>query len=160
LIKTFSGIVLSSLWESAIDANLDPSLIIELTEVFAWQVDFAREVQKNDRWRLTVEKYFVKVKDTSGARGIIPPGNPKEQAQAILGSNYKKVIIQQAIKAEQRIIGYKDVLDGDTGRKYFATRYALFVSGGGSILDLGISSSVGIIAHGGVHSIHMGYKQI
>ncbi len=60
---TFSGIVLSSLWESAIDANLDPSLIIELTEVFAWQVDFAREVQKNDRWRLTVEKYFVKNKD-------------------------------------------------------------------------------------------------
>ncbi len=116
--------------------------------------ELAKEIEENP------EKYFVKVKDTSGARGIIPPGNPKEQAQAILGSNYKKVIIQQAIKAEQRIIGYKDVLDGDTGRKYFATRYALFVSGGGSILDLGISSSVGIIAHGGVHSIHMGYKQI
>jgi hypothetical protein len=116
--------------------------------------ELAKEIEENP------EKYFVKVKDTSGARGIIPPGNPKEQAQAILGSNYKKVIIQQAIKAEQKIIGFRDVLNGDTGRKYFATRYALFVSGGGRILDLGITSSIGTIAHGGVHSIHMGYKQI
>ena len=55
-LLNFAGKVQSSLWESAIDAKMDPSLISELTELFAWQVDFAREVRAGDRWRLTVEE--------------------------------------------------------------------------------------------------------
>lgn len=57
--KTFSGSVESSLWESAETGGMDPSLIIKLTEVFAWQVDFNRSVKKGDRWRLTVEQKLV-----------------------------------------------------------------------------------------------------
>lgn len=104
--------------------------------------------------------FFVKVKDASGARGIIPPGNPDEQVAAILGPGYKQVIVQQAIVAEQVRLGYQSVLDGATGTDFFSTRYALFVSGNGDVLDLGLTSSVGAIAHGGVKSIHMGYKVI
>jgi murein DD-endopeptidase MepM/ murein hydrolase activator NlpD len=59
-IITFAGIVESSLWESAEKADMDPNLISELAEIFAWQVDFAREVRANDRWRLSVEKRTVK----------------------------------------------------------------------------------------------------
>lgn len=59
LRKTFSGTVESSLWESAETGGMDPSLIIKLTEVFAWQVDFNRSVKKGDRWRLTVEQKLV-----------------------------------------------------------------------------------------------------
>lgn len=58
-VVTFKGVVKSSLWESAAEANMNPTLISELAEIFAWQVDFAREVQEGDRWRLSVEEELV-----------------------------------------------------------------------------------------------------
>lgn len=58
----FSGTVTSSLWESAVKAGMDPDLISELTDIFGWEVDFAREVRVNDRWRLSVEQKKVKGK--------------------------------------------------------------------------------------------------
>lgn len=58
-LVTFSGEVLSSLWQSAAEVQMDPLLISELAEIFAWQVDFAREVRVGDRWRISVEKRFV-----------------------------------------------------------------------------------------------------
>lgn len=57
---TFYGTVETSLWESALKANMDGLLIAELAEIFAWQVDFAREVRVGDRWRLSVEQKFVR----------------------------------------------------------------------------------------------------
>lgn len=57
---TFSGLVSSSLWDSAVKAGMDPDLISELADIFGWEVDFAREVRVNDRWRLTVEQKMVK----------------------------------------------------------------------------------------------------
>lgn len=59
---TFSGTVTSSLWESAVKAGMDPDLISELADIFGWEVDFAREVQVNDKWRLSVEQKKVKNK--------------------------------------------------------------------------------------------------
>src|SRR5690606_18608383 len=59
-LVTYTGLVRSSLWESALEANMDPNLIAELAEIFAWQVDFAREVRTNDRWRLTVERKYAR----------------------------------------------------------------------------------------------------
>lgn len=58
-IVTFKGTVTSTLWQSALDAQMDARLISDLSEIFAWQVDFSREVRINDRWRLSVEKEFV-----------------------------------------------------------------------------------------------------
>lgn len=58
-VVTFVGTVTSSLWESAAQAKMDPNLISDLAEVFAWQVDFSREVRVNDRWRISVEQKFV-----------------------------------------------------------------------------------------------------
>lgn len=59
-VMSFSGLVSNTLWASAQLAQMDPNLISDLAEIFAWQVDFAREVRVNDRWRLTVEQKFVK----------------------------------------------------------------------------------------------------
>lgn len=59
-LVSFSGDVQSSLWESALKAQMDPVLIAELADIFGWEVDFAREVQAGDRWRLTVEKKLVR----------------------------------------------------------------------------------------------------
>lgn len=58
-VVTFKGVVSSSLWESALEAQMNPTLISELAEIFAWQVDFAREVQEGDRWRLSVEEELI-----------------------------------------------------------------------------------------------------
>ncbi len=58
-IVTFKGRVTSTLWESAEAAQMNPELIVQLAEIFAWEVDFAREVRVNDRWRLTVEQKSV-----------------------------------------------------------------------------------------------------
>lgn len=59
-LVTFRGSVQTSLWESALSAKMDPNLTVELAEIFAWQVDFAREVRSGDRWRLSVEQKFVR----------------------------------------------------------------------------------------------------
>lgn len=59
-VVTFNGVVNSSLWESAEKANMDPNLISDLAEIFAWEVDFSREVRVKDRWRLSVEQKFVR----------------------------------------------------------------------------------------------------
>lgn len=56
---SFSGIVTNNLWDSAMSAGMDPSVIHKLAEVMAWQVDFNRGVQFGDRWRLSVERHFA-----------------------------------------------------------------------------------------------------
>ncbi len=58
-VITFQGYVKNSLWESAQMAQMNPVLISELSEIFAWQVDFSREVRSGDRWRLSVEQELV-----------------------------------------------------------------------------------------------------
>ncbi len=56
---TFSGLVESSLWESADKVGMDPKLIADLSEIFAWQLDFSRELRANDRWRISVDQILV-----------------------------------------------------------------------------------------------------
>lgn len=57
--RAYSGAVDSSLWTSATSAGMDPSIISSMAEIFAWQVDFNREVRANDKWRLVVEEIFA-----------------------------------------------------------------------------------------------------
>jgi murein DD-endopeptidase MepM/ murein hydrolase activator NlpD len=67
-LLSYSGKVSSSLWNSARDAQMDPLLIAEMTEVFAWQIDFAREVRQGDKWRITVEQKLVRGRPVSYGR--------------------------------------------------------------------------------------------
>lgn len=55
----FQGIIKDSLWNSASEANLSPEVINQLAEVFAWQVDFSREVRVGDSWKILVRQRFV-----------------------------------------------------------------------------------------------------
>lgn len=57
---SFVGHVESTLWESALEAQMDPYLIFAMAEIFGWEVDFNREVQSGDYWRITAEQKFVK----------------------------------------------------------------------------------------------------
>lgn len=55
---TYSGLVNSSLWESAQSANMDTELLLRLADIFAWVIDFSREIQKGDEWRLVATEYI------------------------------------------------------------------------------------------------------
>lgn len=59
-VKKFSGIVKSSLWNSAEESQMDIPLLIKLSEVFAWVIDFSREIQAGDEWRLIATEYIYK----------------------------------------------------------------------------------------------------
>jgi murein DD-endopeptidase MepM/ murein hydrolase activator NlpD len=58
-ITSFAGTVTSNLWGSAIVSGMDPSLIGDLANIFAWQLDFNREVKHGDKWRIVVERKEV-----------------------------------------------------------------------------------------------------
>lgn len=58
-VVSYWGTVTGTLWESAERAQMDPELITQLADIFAWRIDFAREVRVNDRWRISVEQKFV-----------------------------------------------------------------------------------------------------
>ncbi|MCB0720520.1 MAG: peptidoglycan DD-metalloendopeptidase family protein [Bacteroidetes bacterium] len=53
-----SGSISSSLYQTLVDKALDPSLAIELSEVFAWQIDFFR-IQKGDSFDVIYEERLV-----------------------------------------------------------------------------------------------------
>jgi len=57
--RTFIGTVTSNLWDSARTSGMPFELIASLAEVFAWQIDFSRQVRENDRWRLVVMQRFA-----------------------------------------------------------------------------------------------------
>lgn len=57
-IQMASGIITSSLYETMIDNKIKPLLAIELSEIYAWAIDFYR-IQKNDKFKVIYEERFV-----------------------------------------------------------------------------------------------------
>lgn len=57
-VMAASGIINSSLYATLQKHNINPSLAISLSEVFAWQVDFYR-IQKGDKFKVIYEEEFV-----------------------------------------------------------------------------------------------------
>jgi len=56
--KTASGTIESSLWNAMTDNNLNPNLALDLSEIYAWTIDFFG-IQKGDRFRLVYDEQFV-----------------------------------------------------------------------------------------------------
>jgi murein DD-endopeptidase MepM/ murein hydrolase activator NlpD len=50
----------SSVWDAAIAAGEKPDVAITLSDVFAWDIDFYRDVQRGDRMRAVIEKVVSK----------------------------------------------------------------------------------------------------
>ncbi|MBW8050557.1 MAG: peptidoglycan DD-metalloendopeptidase family protein [Cytophagales bacterium] len=57
-IQTASGIIHASLYETMIDNEINPLLAIELSEIYAWAIDFYR-IQKEDKFKVIYEEKFV-----------------------------------------------------------------------------------------------------
>jgi len=52
------NIILNSLYKSAIKAKIDPDTIIEFARIFGFEIDFQRDIRKNDYFRIIYDKYF------------------------------------------------------------------------------------------------------
>jgi murein DD-endopeptidase MepM/ murein hydrolase activator NlpD len=50
----------SSVWDAALAAGERPDIAVTLSDVFAWDIDFYRDVQRGDRMRALVEKVLHK----------------------------------------------------------------------------------------------------
>lgn len=57
-LQTAQGIISSSLWNTMKENNLDPVLAIELSDIYAWTIDFFA-IQKGDRFRVIYDELFV-----------------------------------------------------------------------------------------------------
>jgi murein DD-endopeptidase MepM/ murein hydrolase activator NlpD len=60
-IKYSSGTIETSLWDAMINGGLHPSLVVGLSEVFAWTVDFFG-LQKGDSFKVIYEEFFIEGK--------------------------------------------------------------------------------------------------
>ncbi|MFA4916101.1 MAG: M23 family metallopeptidase [Syntrophales bacterium] len=49
------GRVKTSLWETMVEMGEEPSLILNLTDIFAWDIDFLTDVREGDEFELLVE---------------------------------------------------------------------------------------------------------
>jgi murein DD-endopeptidase MepM/ murein hydrolase activator NlpD len=57
-IKTASGVITSSLWNTMAAQALDRNLALTLSEIYAWSIDFFG-LQKGDKFRIIYEENFV-----------------------------------------------------------------------------------------------------
>jgi len=57
-IATASGVINSSLWETMVEHHTDPNLANELSEIYAWTIDFFG-IQKGDNYKVIYEELYV-----------------------------------------------------------------------------------------------------
>lgn len=48
-----------SLYEDGLESGATPNVIMNFTDIFAWDVDFATELRKGDDFKILYEKYYV-----------------------------------------------------------------------------------------------------
>ena len=52
------NIISKNLYSSAIEVNINPDTIIEFARIFGFEIDFQRDIRKNDYFKILYEKYF------------------------------------------------------------------------------------------------------
>ncbi len=52
------NIIKKNLYSSAIESEINPDTIIEFARIFGFEIDFQRDIRKNDYFRIIYEKYF------------------------------------------------------------------------------------------------------
>ncbi|TAL61613.1 MAG: M23 family metallopeptidase [Bacteroidetes bacterium] len=66
-IKYASGTIETSLWDAMMAGGLHPSLAVELSDIFAWTVDFFG-LQKGDNFKVIYEELFIEGKSLGTGR--------------------------------------------------------------------------------------------
>jgi len=52
------NIIIKNLYSSAQEADINPDTIIEFARIFGFEIDFQRDIRKNDYFKILYEKYF------------------------------------------------------------------------------------------------------
>tara|TARA_B100001123_G_C15270831_1_gene1010270 strand:+ start:20 stop:1327 length:1308 start_codon:yes stop_codon:yes gene_type:complete len=52
------NIIKKNLYSSAVNAKINPDTIIEFARIFGFEIDFQRDIRKNDYFRILYEKFF------------------------------------------------------------------------------------------------------
>jgi murein DD-endopeptidase MepM/ murein hydrolase activator NlpD len=52
------NIISKNLYSSAVEAKINPDTIIEFARIFGFEIDFQRDIRKNDYFKILYEKYF------------------------------------------------------------------------------------------------------
>ena len=52
------NIIKKNLYTSAVESNINPETIIEFARIFGFEIDFQRDIRKNDYFSIFYEKYF------------------------------------------------------------------------------------------------------
>ena len=103
----YQGKIKSSLWQSAVDIGMEAQAIFMLSEIFAWQIDFEREIRPGDSWRMLIERTYV-------------DGKPYNWGSILVAEYVKSGDIYQAIKFPQDTIsGEYYTPEGDNLRGKF-----------------------------------------
>ncbi len=63
-----SGTIKDSLYEDGIRAGADPQLIVGLSDIFAWDIDFAADIRKGDSFSILAEMFYVNGKPVRTGR--------------------------------------------------------------------------------------------
>ncbi|MBI3045937.1 MAG: peptidoglycan DD-metalloendopeptidase family protein [Candidatus Harrisonbacteria bacterium] len=58
LVDKAKGVIEASLYETVLNQGLDERLALALAEMFAWQIDFAAQIQKGDSFKVIYEKKY------------------------------------------------------------------------------------------------------
>ena len=65
---TITGTIENSLYEDGLKAGADPQMIMNLSDIFAWDVDFASDIRKGDRFNILSEMLYVEGKPVRTGR--------------------------------------------------------------------------------------------
>lgn len=53
------GTITTSLYESAVQAGLSPEIVMGLTDIFAWDINFFTDIREGDSYTVLYEKYYI-----------------------------------------------------------------------------------------------------
>lgn len=111
-LENYQGVINNTLWSSASEAKMHPSIITKLTDIYSWQIDFSREVRIGNKWRLTIEREYINSKPLKWKDILVSeyvkqdetltavkytPKNGKSSYYAPDGNSLKKIFLKSPV---------------------------------------------------------------
>ncbi len=120
-----SGTIDTSLWEATIENGLHPNLAAELSEIYAWTVDFFG-LQKGDRFKVIYEE--LSIEDKSLGIRVIYMEHSSIQSGLQLQQFHLYRTVQQVILIQPRTKPEKSF--SESSSKVFQDQFPLFMERG------------------------------
>lgn len=92
LFERAEGTVKNSLYESATLSGLSPGIVMDLTDIFGWDINFFTEIHEGDTFTVLYEKYYVESKFKGYGRVVAARFvNQGEEHMAVYYDNGKNI---------------------------------------------------------------------